>query len=455
MADDMRKKQNSPPRPPEKNRSSAVVQGRSPAVRKQTTAVEVSSKKQSSGGLVQSGRRWLQNQSRRADRRWEETGETLVRTRGSMDRIMLSLIFVLLALGAVMVFSASYPSALAQKGNSLYYITRHMFFVIAGVVLMLIISKFPLGFFEDVAPVAFGIAVFLLVFVLIPTPFSISRGAARRWLIFGSITVQPSEIMKAALILMLARYLGRHQQDMVKGERGFGEFLMRSTVFPGIFLAIACGLIVAENHLSGMLIMGMIGAVILFLGGVPWYFLLAAALLVGGAGVTWFLFKEEYAMERLTSFLDKENVDILDEGWQTAQGQYAIGSGGLLGTGLGGSRQKYSYVSEPQNDFIFTIWCEEMGFVGAVAVIVLFLLFLWRGIVIAMRAPDTFSSLTALGVVAHVGIQTFLNIAVVTGAIPNTGVALPFFSYGGTSTLVLLMEMGVLLAVSRHSYIKK
>ncbi|MBQ4044481.1 MAG: FtsW/RodA/SpoVE family cell cycle protein, partial [Clostridia bacterium] len=144
-----------------------------------------------------------------------------------------------------------------------------------------------------------------------------------------------------------------------------------------------------------------------------------------------------------------------DEGWQTAQGQYAIGSGGFLGTGLGGSRQKYSYVSEPQNDFIFTIWCEEMGFVGAVAVIVLFLLFLWRGIVIATRAPDTFSALAVLGIVGHVSIQAFLNIGVVTGALPNTGVSLPFFSYGGTSTLVLLMEMGVLLAVSRHSYIKK
>jgi len=440
-------------RPSEKHPPSAVVQGRRPAANRQS----MPQKAQQQAVVRREPEKgsWLQERSRRADQRWEESGKDLVRTRGSMDRAMLWLIFVLLALGAVMVFSASYPSALAQKGNSLYYITRHMFFVIAGVAAMLIISKLPLGLFEDFAPAAFGIAVFLLIFVLIPTPFSIARGEARRWLIFGSVTVQPSEIMKAALILMLARYLGRHQQDMVKGERGLGEFFLKSTVFPGIFLAVACVLIVAENHLSGMLIMGMIGAVILFLGGVPWYFLLAAAFLVGGAGVTWFLFKEDYAMERLTSFLDKENVDILDEGWQTAQGQYAIGSGGLLGTGLGGSRQKYSYVSEPQNDFIFTIWCEEMGFVGAVAVIVLFLLFLWRGIVIAMRAPNTFSSLAALGIVAHVGIQSFLNIAVVTGALPNTGVALPFFSYGGTSTLVLLMEMGVLLAVSRHSYIKK
>ncbi len=455
MREEQRNQKTGTARTPRENRPSAMVQGRKPVQQKQTAVEQSPKSSPEPQGLVARGRQKLQVMSSRADERWEEKGNALVRTRGSMDRTMLSLILILLALGSIMVFSASYPSALAQKGNSLYYITRHMFFVITGVVAMLAISKFPLWVFEDYAPVAFGIAVFLLIFVLIPTPFSVARGEARRWLIFGSITVQPSEIMKAALILMLARYLGKHQQDMVKGTRSWGCFFVRSTVLPGLFLGFACILVLAENHLSGMLIMGMIGAVVLFMGGVPWFFLLAVALTLGGAAVVLFVTTQDYALERLTSFFDKENVDILDEGWQTAQGQYAIGSGGFLGTGLGGSRQKYSYVSEPQNDFIFTIWCEEMGFVGAVAVIALFLLFLWRGIVIATRAPDTFSALAVLGIVGHVSIQAFLNIGVVTGALPNTGVSLPFFSYGGTSTLVLLMEMGVLLAVSRHLYIKK
>ncbi|MBQ4043101.1 MAG: FtsW/RodA/SpoVE family cell cycle protein, partial [Clostridia bacterium] len=302
MREEQRNQKTGTARTPRENRPSAMVQGRKPVQQKQTAVEQSPKSSPEPQGLVARGRQKLQVMSSRADERWEEKGNALVRTRGSMDRTMLSLILILLALGSIMVFSASYPSALAQKGNSLYYITRHMFFVITGVVAMLAISKFPLWVFEDYAPVAFGIAVFLLIFVLIPTPFSVARGEARRWLIFGSITVQPSEIMKAALILMLARYLGKHQQDMVKGTRSWGGFFVRSTVLPGLFLGFACILVLAENHLSGMLIMGMIGAVVLFMGGVPWYFLLAVALTLGGAAVVLFVTTQDYALERLTSF---------------------------------------------------------------------------------------------------------------------------------------------------------
>lgn len=378
----------------------------------------------------------------------------IVRIRGGVDRVMLALILILLALGSIMVFSASYPSALAQEGDSLYYIKRHLVFVALGLSLMMVISRFSVGFLEDIAPIAFAVATALLILVLIPSPLSISQGAARRWLNFRVFTLQPSELMKAALILMLSRYLSRHQDDLQDRSR-FGQYLWRGTICPCIFVGIACVLVLLENHLSGTLIMGMIGVAVMLMGCVPpkWLFLLAGGGLVV-LGVP-FLLTQEYAMERLMTYFNKDTADVLDEAWQTTQGQYAIGSGGLLGTGLGGSRQKYNYVSEPQNDFIFTIWCEEMGFVGAVAVILLYLLFIWRGIVIASRAPDTFSALVVLGIVSHVGIQAFMNIGVVTGVLPNTGVSLPFFSYGGTSLVILMMEMGVLLAVSRRSYVRR
>jgi cell division protein FtsW len=209
-----------------------------------------------------------------------------------------------------------------------------------------------------------------------------------------------------------------------------------------------------EKHLSGTIIMGLIGLCVMIIGGVHFGWMMTVAGVGGLSAIAAFLAANPYAWERITSFAD-ENADKLDEAWQTTQGLYAIGSGGALGVGLGASRQKYSYVSEAQNDFIFTIWCEELGFVGAVALIILFLLFIWRGYVIAMRAPDTYSALVVFGIISQVGIQAFLNIGVVTDVLPNTGIALPFFSYGGTSLIILLMEMGVVLSISKHSYQKK
>ena len=213
-------------------------------------------------------------------------------------------------------------------------------------------------------------------------------------------------------------------------------------------------LVLLEKHLSGTVIVGLIGLAVMFISGVHPGWMMGLVGVGGGAAVSLFLALNPYAWQRIVTFGD-ENADKLNEAWQTTQGLLAIGSGGFLGVGLGASRQKYSYVSEAQNDFIFTIWCEEMGFVGAVVIILLFLLFIWRGYVIAMRAPDTFSCLLVIGIISQVGIQAFLNIAVVTDVIPNTGIALPFFSYGGTSLIILLAEMGIVLSVSKHSYQKK
>ena len=378
----------------------------------------------------------------------------IVRVKTGVDRTMLVLILLLLSLGSIMVFSASYPSALAQEGDSLYYIKKQLLFIGIGLAFMIGLSYLPLKMYKTLTIAVFAFAVFLLIIVLIPG-IGISNGEARRWLgLKGtSFTFQPSEIMKVALVMMLAWYLDVFR-DAVLDRTNKKRCFMVGTLIPCAFVGFACILVMLEKHLSGTIIVGMIGVCVMFIGGVhPGW--MSAVVGVGGLGaIAAFLAANPYAWKRITSFTD-ENADKLDEAWQTTQGLYAIGSGGALGVGLGASRQKYSYVSEAQNDFIFTIWCEEMGFVGAVVLIVLFLLFIWRGYVIAMRAPDTFSALTVFGIISQVGIQAFLNIGVVTDVLPNTGIALPFFSYGGTSLIILLMEMGVVLSVSKHSYQKK
>ena len=253
--------------------------------------------------------------------------------------------------------------------------------------------------------------------------------------------------------MILAWYLDKYQ-SVVTDVTNKKQRFWRGTIIPCLFVGLACGLVMLEKHLSGTIIMGLIGLCVMTIGGVHFGWMITVALGAGTIGGSLFLLTNQYALERITTFFDK-NADKLDEAWQTTQGLYAIGSGGALGVGLGASRQKYSYVSEAQNDFIFTIWCEELGFVGAVALIILFLLFIWRGYVIAMRAPDIYSALVVFGIISQVGIQAFLNIGVVTDVLPNTGIALPFFSYGGTSLIILLMEMGVVLSISKHSYQKK
>jgi cell division protein FtsW len=245
---------------------------------------------------------------------------------------------------------------------------------------------------------------------------------------------------------MLSWYLDK-QYDKSRG-------IIKEIIIPGAILFSACALVLLEKHLSGTLIIAFIGICIIFIGGAGIKKMLLTYGITGIIGGAVFLLTNSYAMKRIESFLNP-NADMLSDKWQTTQGLYAIGSGGLFGLGFNNSRQKYSYVSEPQNDFIFTIWCEEMGFVGAVILIMLFLLLIWRGYDIALHAKDAFSSMVAFGITSQIGIQSLLNMLVVTDLIPNTGISLPFFSYGGSSLVILLMEMGILLAVSRGSTQKK
>lgn len=366
------------------------------------------------------------------------------------DYVFLIIVLVLLAFGSVMVYSASYAYAKTRYGDSYYIITRQAIFMVVGFIGMFVASRFSPDFYKRAAPFIFIFCFFLLCLVPIPG-IGVYKKGARRWLNIG-IDFQPSELMKFGLAAMLAWYFDRYQKRVVD-YTNFWKASAFGVFFPYMIVGATCVMIILEKHLSGTIIMFLIGTIIIFAGGAMKRWLAA----LGGVGAVALLILglfTDYTKRRFDLWLHPEDYP-LDGGWQTLQGLYAIGSGGFFGVGIGESRMKHMYVSEPQNDFIFTIVCEELGFVGAVAVIALFMLFIYRGLVIAMRAPDIFSQLLVTGIIGKVAIQAVLNIAVVTASIPNTGISLPFFSYGGTSLCILMAEMGVVLSISRYSKQRK
>ncbi len=384
----------------------------------------------------------------RREAAWQNSVE---RVYGGVDKIMLGIVLILLTLGAVMVYSASYPTSLEETGGGFAYLRKHLIFMAIGGVLMFTASRLPYTLFKKWgAFAAYGVAIVLLLLVLV---MGEAEGEAKRWIFIGGFSIQPSEIMKVSLVLILAWYIDKYN-DKMKNSLTIKDKLLYKTFYPLIFVGVACLLVLLEKHLSGTFIMALIGITVMLVGGCHVGFTLLTTVIGGGAAATLFIMSNQYARERLMNFFSDE-VDTLNEGWQTAQGVLAIGSGGPFGVGFSESRQKFSYVPEAHNDFIFSIWCEELGFIGAVVLIVLFLVFVWRGYVIAMRAPDTFSMLTVFGITTQVGLQAFLNMMVVCDIGPNTGVSLPFFSYGGSSLIMLMAEMGLLLSISRHYYRKK
>ncbi len=375
-----------------------------------------------------------------------------------IDPIMPIIILLLLIFGSVMVFSASFPYAERAHNDGYYYVKRQIFWAIMGVLGMAVCAYLPPSFHKKyTAKFGFIVASICLVLVLF------SGSSIKRWLEIGFFRFQPSELMKPMLILVLAAYMEKMQPYIRKngisgsgllGTRITNGKLFRRASLYGTFIPIGivaavCGLIMLENHFSGTLITFAIGAAVVFSGGamIRW-FAGAGAVAVGAVAAV--LFGTDYASERVDIWLHPENFSVRDETWQITQGLIAIGSGGVFGRGLGNGLQKQLYVSAPHNDFIFSIVCEELGLVGAIAVIALFLTFVVRGLNIAKRADTLFSSLTAVGISFHVGLQAFLNIGVVSGTIPNTGVTLPFFSYGGSALVVLLCEAGILLSVSKR-----
>ena len=373
---------------------------------------------------------------------------------GDFDMTFLALDIILLSIGLVMMFSASYINAWydPEAGNDPYfYIKNQGAFAVIGLIAMFVVSKVRYDVFKDFAFTLLLVSFFLLLLVLIVPAKIPGKEEFHRWLkmpIVGG-TFQPSEIAKLGLVMFCAWSMERRQKLI---EKKWWMMLPYAVI-----IAFMCGLVYMENHLSGTILMLCIGLVMTYLGGIKagWYvfalfaFAGAAALLISNPDIL-----KKYAGDRIVAWRD-EDYDPMGARWQINQSLYAIGSGGLFGLGLGNSKQKHLYMPEPQNDFVFSIACEELGFIRCILIILLFVLLVWRGFVIAMRAKDRFSSLLVMGIIFQVGLQAALNIAVVTGTVPNTGISLPFFSYGGTSLTILLTEMGMVLSVSRYSKIRK
>lgn len=366
-----------------------------------------------------------------------------------VDFTLVITVLLLLCLGLVMVLSASSPTSLQKSGNSYGYFVRQLVFAIIGLIAMFFISKIDYRIFQKFYKQSWWISAVLLLAVLL---IGSKAKGAKRWIDLGFITFQPSEIVKFLMIVFYAGILVKNRNELGKFWKGLIKHLL--------FLVPIIGLLILEPHLSTSIVIIITCCVMIIVAGCKfWQFCATGVVGVGGIGSLatilfftseFFREKFQYAITRVTTFLDPWKY-ASDKGWQVIQSLYAIGSGGLFGTGLGDSKQKYLYLPEPHNDFIFSVLAEELGFVGCVGVFILFGIFIWRGILIAMKAPDMFGSLVAVGITTLVGIQAIINVAVVTSSMPATGMQLPFFSYGGTALFILLCEVGVLLSISRAS----
>lgn len=366
--------------------------------------------------------------------------------KGKMDITFLALVVILLTIGLVMLFSASYAYAYEKYDNSYKFILRQAMFALFGLVVMFGLSKVDCHVYKKIAwPLYIGsLGVLALLLVLDPM---IAGMDVKRWIVIGPINFQPSEIAKFAIILLFSSLISANYSKMKTFK--FGIF------FLGLLLAAPCILVILEPHLSATVLIFAIGIVLMIVGGIKAIYIFSGVGVVAGLGAL-VLFTDvvKYASSRIQYWLDPWSAPK-GEGYQTIQSLLSIGSGGLLGRGLGQSRQKYLWVPEPHNDFIFSTICEELGFIGAMIIVLIFCLLVWRGFIIAMRSPDKYSALMAMGLVFQVGLQAALNIMVVTNTIPNTGISLPFFSYGGTSLVILLAEMGIVLSISRSSRVEK
>lgn len=358
---------------------------------------------------------------------------------GPLDYPFLIAVVLLLIIGVMMLFSAGFAASLSKMGDSYAFIRRQIIWASLGLVAMIFVSYIPPKLYAPLIPAFYFLCLGLLALVLI-----ISQDSEKRWIYIGSFQFQPSEFAKLATIMMLAQYIKRHKDEMKTFVKGF--------IFPLIIFGAPTFLVLIETHLSGAIIIFGVGFIMLVVGGAnKFYCAIAVAL-----GVTFVLiaaFTVPYMTERVLVWLDPTR-DLLGSGHQPYQSLLTIGSGGLFGLGYGKSRQKYLFLPEPQNDCIFSITAEEVGFVGVVLIIILFAFFIWRGIYISIKANNIFLSLMSMGIITRVALQTVLNLAVVTNTLPTTGISLPFFSYGGTALLVLLAEMGLVLRVSRDSYLK-
>ena len=362
----------------------------------------------------------------------------LLSVDGQVDYSFLILLLLLLAVGLGMLYSASFAQSQYDTGYtvSTRYLQKQAACAVIGLGAMVVLSRIPVDFWYRMAWPAYGLSILLLLLVLL---FGQSVNGAKRWISIAGLQFQPSEIAKFAMILLFARLtreFGQFSRQFRYGVMGFGAALL------GILIPLAL-----EKHLSAIMLMGMVAVVMMFVAGTHPKWLLCGAL-AAAVFVGIYVSLMGYAGDRVTAWLHPEQ-DPSDTGYQILQSLYAIGSGGVLGLGLGKSRQKYLYLPFQYNDYIFAIICEEIGLFGALLIILLFIALILRGYWIALKAPDRFSTVLAAGLITLIAVQTVLNLCVVTNILPSTGIALPFFSYGGTALAVNLGQMGILLAISR------
>ncbi|HLR07850.1 MAG TPA: stage V sporulation protein E [Bacillota bacterium] len=358
------------------------------------------------------------------------------------DYTLLSLIIALLIVGIVMVYSSSYVWADYKYGDTLFYVKRQLLFIGAGVFAMFFIIRIPYSTWKNYAKILLFVCFILLFLVLIPG-IGMVRGGAQSWIGIGAFSIQPAEFIKLGLIIFLAAYLSEYQKYITSFMKGF---------FPSLILVmVAFGLIMLQPDLGTGVVLVLTSMVMIYAAGARlWHFF--GLGLVGMIGFLLLILSAPYRISRIKAFLNPWE-DPLGDGFQIIQSLYAIGPGGLIGVGLGKSLQKYFYLPEPQTDFIYAILGEELGFIGGTMVLILFMLLFWRGIKVALEAPDQFGCLLALGIISMLTLQVMINVSVVIGLIPVTGITLPFLSYGGSSLTLTLCSVGILLNISRYTNI--
>ena len=367
----------------------------------------------------------------------------------SSDKIFLITVIFLSVFGTAMVFSAGSAYAYARYDDGAYFIKKQILWLSIGFITMFISSHIMPMFYKSVTPILYISTLILLLLVLV---IGFVGNGAKRWISIGPLTIQPSEIAKITIILILSKYFSEYKEK-ISEKKNKKTILVYGTVLPITLMLIPIILVMLQKHLSCIIILGLLGLLMIVGSGADLRYI-SMCCAVGIGGVTALALFTDYTKERITVW-QNPGAYKLTGGWQTLQGLMAIGSGGFWGVGYGNSVMKHCYVSEPANDMIFAILCEELGFVGAAITVFIFIFLIFRGYIIATKAPDLFSKLVAFGISTKMAIQVLLNIAVVTNTIPNTGISLPFFSYGGSSLIMIFFEMGIMLSISRFSKITK
>ncbi len=365
------------------------------------------------------------------------------------DRLFFIIVILLSLIGTLAVYTAGSAYAAFRYSDEFYFIKRQILWLVIGITVMVLSSKLDIRTVYRFTPIAYFGTLILLIMTLV---IGFVGNGAQRWISIGPITIQPSEIAKLTLVAQLAAYFTKYKDKACESGLLKESFLF-GTIIPFAIMLLPIILVMLQKHLSCIIILGLIGLCMISLSGTSLKFT-SGFVGLGAAFVSCIALFTDYTKDRITVWLDPEAYKLTG-GWQTLQGLMAIGSGGLFGKGLGNGELKHCYVSEPANDMIFTIVCEELGFFGCAIIILLFGILIFEGFNIALRSDDRFSRLLVMGIMLKVAIQTLLNIAVVTNSIPNTGISLPFFSYGGSSLIMLFFEMGIVLSVSERSRLVK